>query len=78
MESTLSSISPGSHFVVSSVRGRGVLRKRLLDLGFVMGAQGLVLRRGLFGGPVLLKLGRDRIALRGDEARALEVTSAHG
>ncbi|MET0546025.1 MAG: FeoA family protein [Caulobacterales bacterium] len=53
------------------------LERRLLEMGFVEGAQLEVLHMGLFGGdPIAVRLNDTRIALRKREARAIALTAA--
>ncbi len=52
--------------------GAEELERRLLEMGFVEGAEIEVLHMGLFGGdPIAVRLGDTRIALRRREARAI-------
>ncbi len=79
----LSEGEPGARGVIVRVHphddARGALtveelERRLLELGFVEGAQVEVLHEGLFGGdPMAVKLDDMRVALRRREARAVEV-----
>ena len=41
---------------VRSVTGRGLLRERLVELGFVTGVEVEVLRRAAFGGPLQVRV----------------------
>lgn len=79
----LSEAEPGARGVIIRVHphdeARGAisveeLERRLLELGFVEGAQVEVLHEGLFGrDPMAVKLDDMRVALRRREARAIEV-----
>jgi len=70
---TLDQVNDGFAFVIDSLSARGEIRKRLVDMGFVSGAQGTVLRRAPLGGPVELRIGRSRLALRITEAQKIHV-----
>jgi ferrous iron transport protein A len=69
---TLDQINDGNPFTIASLAARGEIRKRLVDMGFIAGAQGIVMRRAPLGGPVVLRLGASRIALRLEEARQVQ------
>lgn len=47
--------------------------RRLEELGFVMGAWVTLIRKGLFGSPLLFRVGDTQIAIRLEEARCFEV-----
>jgi ferrous iron transport protein A len=71
---------PGDRGVIARVEGRAgalaaeELERRLLELGFVEGAQVEVLHQGLFGrDPIALKVDDSRIALRRREAQSVLV-----
>ncbi|MCL2822671.1 MAG: ferrous iron transport protein A [Polyangiaceae bacterium] len=70
---TLDQIPVGDAFTISTVRSRGEIRKRLVDMGFVYGANGKVLRKALLGDPIELRLGAYLISIRASEARDIEV-----
>ena len=66
-----------------SVEGAGVglpgpeLERRLIELGFVEGADVELLHQGLFGGdPIAVRVADTTIALRRREAMAILVTAA--
>ena len=44
-----------------------------MDMGFVYGANGKVLRKALLGDPIELRLGAYLISIRASEARDIEV-----
>ena len=70
---TLDKLGPGSSFVITRVTARGEIRTRLVDMGFIGGARGTVLRKVLLGDPIELKLGGYLVSLRLDEARSIQV-----
>jgi len=50
------------------------VRGQLEDIGFLMGEQVTVLRKGLFGkGPILVRVGSSTFALRENEAKLIEL-----
>jgi ferrous iron transport protein A len=58
---------------MTAVRAQGEIRKRLVDMGFVHGANGKVLRKALLGDPIELRLGAFLISVRASEAKTIEV-----
>lgn len=73
---TLDQIDIGDSFVISHITANGEIRRRLVDMGFISGAQGTLLRRAILGGPLDLRLGAYRIALRSTEAQQIVVAHA--
>lgn len=65
---------PGQSFTVTGVRVSGEIGKRLVDMGFVEGATGTLVRRAAFRGPVHVRLGAYELLLRASEAARIEVT----
>jgi ferrous iron transport protein A len=58
----------------SAVAGEGVdVSRRLMELGFVSGERIRMLKRGLPGGPVAVKVGASTFALRRFEASLVSV-----
>lgn len=72
---TLDQVKVGNDFRIAAVRARGEIRKRLVDMGFIHGASGRVLRKALLGDPIELKLGTYLISVRAAEAQSIEVQS---
>lgn len=70
---TLDQVQVGTDFTIAALRAQGEIRKRLLDMGFIHGACGRVLRKALFGDPIELQLGTYLISLRAAEAQNIEV-----
>jgi len=71
MEKTLKPLSKcsfGDCFLIKEINIKGPLRRRLLDLGFVKGAEISVLRKSPLGDPVAYRVSNTTIALRNDES----------
>lgn len=75
---TLDQITIGDSFVIDTITAQGEIRQRLIDMGFIAGARGTVLRKALLGDPLELRLGSYRIALRKAEAQHIHVAQASG
>lgn len=64
----LSEATKGSTLRISGIEVQGVLRRRLLDLGFVVGNEVEVLRRSPLGDPIAFRVSNTTIALRREES----------
>lgn len=69
----LSSLRPGEGFVVAAIKVGREIGRRLADMGLTEGAEGRVVRRGAFGGPMQLRIGGYDLLLRRAEAAGVEV-----
>ena len=65
---SLADLDHGGKFRIVAVEATGEIRRRLLDMGFVRGATGTVLREALLKDPLELELMGYRISLRRAEA----------
>lgn len=71
---TLDKASLGETRRIISVGGTGIIRTRLLELGFVPGTEVKVGRSSPFGDPTELALRGYRLTLRSSEMRLVEVS----
>ena len=69
----VSDLPRGGSFVVSRVLLGKEVGKRLADMGFTEGRQGLVVRRGFLKGPLQVRLMGYDLLLRHSEASGIEV-----
>jgi ferrous iron transport protein A len=65
---SLNQADNGSRIKINSVGLEGVMRRRLLDLGFVPGAVVEVLRKSPLGDPIAFRVSQTTIALRKEES----------
>jgi Fe2+ transport system protein FeoA len=70
---TIGDLEKGSSFIVRRVRVGREIGKRLADMGFVKGAHGQFIRRGLLGDPLQVKICHYHVSLRREEALGIEV-----
>jgi Fe2+ transport system protein FeoA len=70
---TIDDLKKGAHFIVRRVRVGKEIGKRLADMGFVKGAEGQFVRRGLLGDPLQVKICHYNVSLRRSEALGIEV-----
>lgn len=69
----LSRVPVGGRCRVCAVRIRGIMRRRLMDLGLVPDAEVSVLRRAPLNDPIEVRIGNAYVALRQEEADRIEV-----
>ncbi len=70
---TLSDLPLGGEGHVVAVLEPGALGERLMELGLTVGTRVQVMRRGLFGDPVQLRLRGFMLSLRKQQAQAIRV-----
>jgi Fe2+ transport system protein FeoA len=69
----LSQLHPQDRFVVMAVLTGKEVGRRLADMGLTAGTEGKVVRRGVFGGPMQVRLHGYDLLLRREEAALIEV-----
>ncbi|WP_449620671.1 FeoA family protein [Robertmurraya sp. Marseille-Q9965] len=62
----------GNLIKISSISLEGVMRRRLLDLGFVPGAIVEVIKKSPLGDPIAFRVSQTTIALRKEESMKIE------
>lgn len=70
----LSSLGSKDRFVINAVRVGREVGRRLADMGFTEGTEGVVVRRGGFGGPMQVRIFEYDLLLRREEAAKVEVS----
>ncbi len=75
---SLADIPPGSAFTVQRLKAKGEIRQRLIDMGFIRGAKGSVIREALLRDPIEIELYGYLLSLRRAEAKdvVIEVMDA--
>ena len=71
---TLNDIPEKKEFVIVRLLSNGEIRKRLVDMGFISGTHGTVLRRALLKDPIELMIKGYRVSLRRSEAKQILVS----
>ncbi|HEY3423441.1 MAG TPA: FeoA family protein [Negativicutes bacterium] len=69
----LSTLTAGECCLVSAIELKGLLRRRILDLGMVPGTAVECIRRSPSGDPIAFKVRDAVIALRSDDASQIKV-----
>jgi ferrous iron transport protein A len=73
---SLNSLQPGESAVILSVSAEEMLHHRLAALGFRIGREIRLIRRGWFRGPLQVRIGTTEIILRRDEADKIRISQA--
>lgn len=69
----LSNLHPRDRFVIRTVSIGREIGRRLADMGFTEGTEGMVVRRGGFGGPMQVTIRGYDLLLRREEAAKVVV-----
>ena len=72
----LSEMKVGTSARIKTVKGEGVLRKRLLDLGLTPGTIVMVRRTAPMGDPIEIRVRGYELTLRKADAKLIEVEKA--
>lgn len=73
MEKKLSELKPGEKGIIVRVAGASSIRRRIMDMGLVRGAEVLVVRRAPLGDPIEFQVKGYNISLRKEEAENIIV-----
>ncbi len=68
-------LKPGEKAIITKIKGIGAFRKRILEMGFVVGRQIESVKKAPFHDPVEYKLMGYNVSLRNTEAELIEVVS---
>lgn len=71
---TLEDLKSGDKAVIAKVKGRGAFRKRIIEMGFVVGKQVIVVKNAPLKDPIEYNILGYEVSLRRNEARLIEVT----
>jgi ferrous iron transport protein A len=74
MELKLNDLEPGQKGVVVSIKGGGVTRRRIMDMGIVRGSEIKVIRKAPLGDPVEFEIRDYNLTLRKKEAELIQVS----
>jgi len=73
---TLNQLRPGERATIVKVGGQGAVRRRILDMGVVKGAEIEAVRVAPLGDPIEFLIKGYNLSLRKSEAHAIEVKVA--
>ncbi len=71
---TLAELKTGEKGIITKVRGRGAFRKRIIEMGFVVGKQVIVIKNAPLKDPVEYNIMGYEVSLRHSEADLIEIT----
>ncbi len=74
---TLAELKEGEHGIISKVKGRGAFRKRIIEMGFIVGKQVIVVKNAPLQDPIEYNILGYEVSLRRSEAKLIEVLSAN-
>jgi len=72
---TLADLKTGEKAVISKVKGRGAFRKRIIEMGFVVGKQVIVIKNAPLRDPIEYNILGYEVSLRRSEAGLIEVAN---
>jgi ferrous iron transport protein B len=70
---TLADLKNGEKAIISKVRGRGAFRKRIIEMGFVIGKQVIVVKNAPLKDPIEYNIMGYEVSLRKSEASLIEI-----
>lgn len=70
---TLANVAVGTNTRVTAIRGRGEVTRRLMEMGIIPGVEVKVVKEAPFGDPIEIRLLGYNLAIRKNEAEAIEV-----
>lgn len=73
---TLRELPAGSSAKVKTVHGKGVISKRLMEMGVIPGTEIRVVKSAPFGDPIQIRVLGYSLALRKNEAASIEITAS--
>jgi ferrous iron transport protein A len=72
---TLSALQPGESAIISDIFADETLHHRLTALGFRIGREIRLVRRGWFRGPLQIRIGTTEIIMRRDDADKIRISA---
>lgn len=75
---TLADLKNGEKAIISKVKGRGAFRKRIIEMGFVVGKQVIVVKNAPLKDPIEYNIMGYEVSLRRSEASLIEVANGNG
>ncbi|HVJ50411.1 FeoA family protein [Desulfitobacterium sp.] len=73
MDYSLNLLQPGEKAYIQTVMDKGALRRRMMDMGLVPGAEVEVIRLAPWGGPMQIRVKRYYLAMRLSECAKILV-----
>ncbi len=73
---TLYDLQQGDKAIITKVRGRGAFRKRIMEMGFIVGKEVIVGKKAPLKNPIEYTIMAYNVSLRNSEAKLIEVITA--
>lgn len=73
MQKTLKSLRPGDSGTILMIKGKGPIRRRLMDMGVVRGSEVFVEKVAPLGDPIEIKIKDYSLTLRKEDAERILV-----
>ncbi|WIF95436.1 FeoA family protein [Caminicella sporogenes] len=73
MQNTLKDLKPGESGIVAMVKGKGAVKRRLMDMGIVKGAKVIVEKIAPLGDPIEVKIKGYSLTLRKKDAENIMI-----
>ncbi|RKD21424.1 ferrous iron transport protein A [Caminicella sporogenes DSM 14501] len=73
MQNTLKDLKPGESGIVAMVKGKGAVKRRLMDMGIVKGAEVIVEKIAPLGDPIEVKIKGYSLTLRKKDAENIMI-----
>ncbi len=73
MQKTLKSLNPGESATILMIKGKGPIRRRLMDMGVVRGSEVFVEKIAPLGDPIEIKVKDYSLTLRKEDAEKILV-----
>lgn len=68
MQKTLKNLNPGESGTIIMVKGKGPIKRRLMDMGLVRGSEVTVEKKAPLGDPIEIKIKDYSLTLRKEDA----------
>lgn len=68
MQKTLKDLNPGESGTIIMVKGKGPIKRRLMDMGLVRGSEVIVEKKAPLGDPIEVKIKDYSLTLRKEDA----------
>lgn len=72
---TLAELNIGERAVITKVRGRGAFRKRIIEMGFIVGKEITVIKKAPMNDPIEYNVMSYNVTLRNSEAQLIEIVT---
>ncbi|MDO5040627.1 MAG: ferrous iron transport protein A [Peptoniphilus sp.] len=72
---TLREVEVGNYYIVEKIRGKGPLRRRMMDMGLTKGTEIYVRKVAPLGDPVQINIRNYELSIRRADAELIEISN---